>query len=383
MYGALAGSNAAPHPALAKAKAGFVMGKRSGRIAAEPTTTTQIGSGWLKKSSVTQGACNSSWLPARRSFRAGSLVGNQLQDLPSLKKPSSRWLQVKMREDILQGQHRVRPSIRVYVVSVSGKYYEIEALHSVLLKVSALPLHSAPLSNVPMGPAAEATDEEQGTSTQRPARASVSSALKTKAAAISENTDSGAAQFAGEEPDTGCELPGSVRNIRHVSVTGHQKAKGGKQRADAAQVGRSRMAGRVKSESKPSNDYFRAASYIASRGKSFNAAIRGKSFNKASMTEAVSKFARSFMSRSGKIQAEVTQRGSNFEEDEGEEDEEDFSFGELEASVQALLVAQRLHVMLSSSIQIRQVALRFSFHFVSFPQTMLPRYEQGRKSQVS
>ena len=50
-----------------------------------------------------------------------------------LKQPSSSWLQARLRRDVLHGLHKSAPSIRIYAVQLGGMYYEVAALHGVIL----------------------------------------------------------------------------------------------------------------------------------------------------------------------------------------------------------------------------------------------------------
>ena len=116
---------------------------RAARDSAEDAgaTTPRAAAGMCSGSS---GSCgkDAQWEAPSAELQPGGRLG-------FLKQPSSTWLQSRLRSDVLHGLHKPAPSIRVYAIQLGGMYYEVAALHGVILTM--LRQHRSGQNGGPLG----------------------------------------------------------------------------------------------------------------------------------------------------------------------------------------------------------------------------------------
>ena len=132
-----------PHPDLAASRgagrqSSSLFGRRSSRVAAEkpgmeggtfgPPKTNALS---MEAGITPTAGLSSSWGKGEPQARVSAELKPGSHGF--LKQPSSSWLQARLRKDVLHGLHKSAPSIRIYAVQLGGMYYEVAALHGVIL----------------------------------------------------------------------------------------------------------------------------------------------------------------------------------------------------------------------------------------------------------
>ncbi|GAX82864.1 hypothetical protein CEUSTIGMA_g10291.t1 [Chlamydomonas eustigma] len=275
-------------------------------------------------------------LPSKHSYTPSGSQGVAAR----LQQPSDRWLQQKLREDVLHGWHKQAPSERVHVVKIGDMYFEVEALHGALIPFSERHMKSSDVKPSTHGPASKAGKINEMPQKEQKKGVPVSEA----AVEIVESTET-EKDLKAREAMEACLHNESLSASSSDSQTEKpvvEKLRGGGD-IEAGVQGKHSVA---PDDSESSERYRDSAPEAHLRPRA--SAASQQSFRHASfLFDKVSQGFRSFR--------QVLGDRNKGHEDASTEDvaKPIFSVENLEADVRALLVAQRLHVKLYTSIQIR------------------------------